>query len=495
MSTVSASSSPPSSPHASLVERGDIACDAEAPLLLQCGEVDVESELSAPSVSSVTVANLLSWAAPDLSSTSKARPPDRYWLSALLAASSAVGLLVFVGILLSQLLPPIAPPTACAALDAQSSFSLPLPPTPPIVSSAPLSPSPPAALAWPFRSANSSVTRSSWINLLATVYGEPAAVIEDKEAAFISDYAVASMSDLLDLTSAAPPPHYETCEQAQRMGSSDTSGQQLDRRASALDLHISSAPQNSGRRQQLDRQLSRQGFTSWKYHSKWTKELMLTKRELVSQWMYFPADDNSPGLLDSISYSHLNYLEHMDMLSTIAEANSPSLSLILEDDAVLTPFFRQRMAWLASVVPATATTVFFGGCLNKHVPLRSIEEQDVTATAAEAFTADSCSGLMLPAGTVTSCRCVPHRPAPMLVPQSTSRCASGYMMSAQGAARIVATVKRLVAETEISFSPFDWLLGRVFETIEKENSNTASVYLMEPPASYELGKICNQTVS
>ena len=468
-----------------------------------CAEAGVESGLTLTPLSSFTLASILSLpCTPADLSSSKNRTVVGSCVSIAATFSLACGLVLIVCVLLSQSIDLLTRSSSSEAAGSQpSSAAAPLPCS---TSPSPLSLSA-AASVWPFSSANRSVAQRSWISLLSSLYGVTAEVAIFKEAAFVSDHAVASLSDLLDLTNTAPPLHYQTCEQTESINGSRTSRRgeerqrwqsQLDRRVDALDLHISSAPTNEARRQQLDRQLKRQGFASWTYHTRWNKQLMLKERQLVAQWMHFPAGDNSTALLDSINYSHLNYLEHMDMLSTIAEANSSSLSLILEDDVVVTPFFRQRMAWLASVVPDTATTVFFGGCLNIHPALREVGEQ-ISVAAADPSTSllsDSCSGFMLPKGTVTSCRCVPHRPAPLLVPQTASRCASGYLMSARGAARIVAAVKRMV-QSETAYTPFDWILNRVFTLIQQDDDNTPSVYMMEPPASYEIGKILNQAAT
>jgi hypothetical protein len=326
---------------------------------------------------------------------------------------------------------------------------------------------------WPFQEIAQGSIAGQWTQLLAALYGTSTDSVVSNEAAFIAGHAVGSLFDLLDLASGTPGPELALCERS-------PAEDELDRDVSHLHLHISSGPHNGARRAQLDRQLRRAGFFNWTYHSRWTAEELHRNRPLVARWMRWPVDNNA-----TFNYQQLNYLEHMSMLSAIATTDPSGLGVIMEDDAVVAPFFKQRMAWVASAVPATFTTVFFGGCLNIH---RGVEELAADSTAA---LTDPCHRFVLPPGSVSCGACHAPRPSPLLIPHASSRCASGYLLSKDSASRIMALVERVVAAQD-RFLPFDHQLNRVFELQMQDLqgvTDVPSVYYLEPPILFESAKI------
>ena len=342
---------------------------------------------------------------------------------------------------------------------------------------------------WPFPSSvDVSSSHAAFISLLSHLTDTPVDVVSQHEAALLETHAVASLHDLMDLYADKPPSEYDTERQRERR---------------ELSIHIVSTGQQAA----LEAQLEQHGYSGWTSHARWTTERMIEQRHKAAQYM-FPAinsihtdsNDGNPSMGNDsvvddgadIDSWRLNYMDHVDVLlnisaSSLLPLSSSRLSLVLESDAVLTPFFRQRMDWVAQNVPDNFTAVFFAGCLNLHVGL-----DQLPSTLSESTSSTSCSSVT-DTGVIMSCSAPPQRPTPLLIPSIRSRCTSGYLVSALSASRILSAVQR-VTRTQTAFVPISHTFNEAFDLLSRPTGNS-TVYQMEPPAAYERSKILQVTTT
>ena len=344
---------------------------------------------------------------------------------------------------------------------------------------------------WPFSpSLDVSTSHAAFLSLLSQLTGTPVEAVAAHEAVLLEEHAVASLHDWMDLYAEQPPAEYDV---------SDGGHSQRD-----LSIHVVSTGQQAA----LEAQLEYQGYSGWTAHSRWTREQLMAQRSTAARWM-FPGVDvrtdssrsgrkanaapgNGTDADDGadIDEGRLNFMDHVDVLSAIsASATFPptaSLSLVLESDAVLTPFFRRRIEWVAHHVPDDFTAVFVAGCLNLHVGL---DQLSPPAAPSDDSSVAPCTPLSA-SGIIMSCTAPPHRPTPLLIPSVRSRCTSGYLVSAASAARILSAV-HAVTRTQTQFVPISHTLNDAFALLDR--TSNASVYQMEPPASYERNRLLHPT--
>ena len=326
---------------------------------------------------------------------------------------------------------------------------------------------------WPFATQSSvSLSHTMWIGLLAMLTSQPTENIAVQQAVVVDGYAVASFNDLV-----------EVMDRRAGRGSVELQTAAVQEVA----IHIVSAPSNGDRRAQLEIRLRNAGYSEWQHHSSWNKERMIKERAQAAQWLYqgFINASNSlaAGGVDDgadIGYGHLNMMEHIAILQIIAAspASSPSFALVLEDDAVPTPGFRQRIAWITSALPSDFDAVFFGGCLNLHPALKDWQ-------ASAAIGADTICEPVRSDRVLADCSVPAGHATPLLIPTVRSRCASGYLVSRASAARLLAALQAATRKQD-HFIPIDHSFNDVFTQMP---SNHSTIYQLEPPASYESSKI------
>ena len=330
---------------------------------------------------------------------------------------------------------------------------------------------------WAFPSSvDVTSTHAAFLSLVSLLTDTPIDTVSLHEAVLLDSQAVASLHDLTDLDADRPPAEYD-----------------VDSRQPRRDMSVHIV--NTGSQAALEAQLEGEGYSGWTAHNQWTKERMVVHRGRAAQFM-FPAINTMPlvngsatadesALLNDgadIDFGRLHFMNHIDVLLALSSSSpSTSLALVLESEAVLTPFFRQRMEWVARNVPDNFTAVFVAGCLNLHPELDRLPP-----TASESTPSSPCSPVT-ETGIIKSCTAPPHRPTPLLLPTIRSRCTSGYLVSASSAARILSAVQT-VTRTQTTFVPISHTLNAAFELLSRQTGRS-TVYQMEPPASYERGRI------
>ena len=329
-------------------------------------------------------------------------------------------------------------------------------------------PSVPAS-SWPFSSlADATHRHTAWIGFLSLLLSQPPEKTATQEAVVLDGYSVASFNDLVDVMN----------RRAGRVAADlQPAAQQQE-----VAIHIVTAPSNAARRAELDARLSAAGYSEWRYHSSWTRERMVKERAQAAEWI-FPAIANASSSDNDdsdIGPGLLNTMEHIAVLQAIAASplSAPYFAIVLEDVAVLTPSFRQRMAWITSTLPRSFDAVFFGGCLNLHPALKDWQ----------AATGNSSHSVCEPEradGVLADCSVPADRLTPLLIPTVRSRCASGYLVSRRSAARLLAALKAATRKHAF-FVPIDHSLNEVFAQL---SSNRSTVYQLEPPVSYDSSKI------
>ena len=336
-----------------------------------------------------------------------------------------------------------------------------------------------SASVWPFAAqANASLSHSTWVGLLSLLTSQPTEHAAIQEAVLVDGYAVASFNDLVAVMDRRA--NRPTAE-------SKTAAAAVAARAQEVAIHVVSAPSNTARREELEGRLRSIGYSSWQHHSSWTRERLIKERVQAAQWL-FPGFANASRTAAAggeddgadIGYGHLNMMEHIAVLQAIADspASEPAFALILEDDAVPTPAFRQRISWIVSALPDDFDAVFFGGCLNLHPALKEWQ-------AGAAIGADTvCEPVRLDR-VLADCSVPVGQATPLLIPTVRSRCASGYLVSRASAARLLAGLQAATRNQD-RFVPIDHSFNDVFAQMPYNHS---TVYQLEPPASYESSKI------
>ena len=301
--------------------------------------------------------------------------------------------------------------------------------------------------------------------MLALLSSQPVDSTAIQEAIVVDGYAVASFDDLMDAVD--------------RRSDRTTATELKTSTTHLVAIHVVSAPANTARRTKLDGRLRSVGFDEWTYHSSWTRERVAKERKEVARWLYVGFANVSSAATD-MSDSHVNMMEHITVLQAIADSPSsaPSFAIVLEDDTVLTPNFRQRIVWMTSALPADFDAVFFGGCLNLHPALNEWR-------VAAAVGSDTGCESVRPDGVLADCSVPAGRITPLLIPTVRSRCSSGYLVSRSSAARLL-TALQAATRQQLSFVPLDHTLNDVFAQLP---TNHSTAYQLEPPASYEGGRL------
>lgn len=307
----------------------------------------------------------------------------------------------------------------------------------------------------------------------------------------LDDLAIASLHDLLDSQTGHPPEEYGTLttEEADRV--------------SRMPIHVISSPHASDRKSLMDIRLKRHGFKSWKYHSKWDTEAVKISRNESADYMghTFRTDFEAP-----VYYYHANFMEHVEALKEIAslmkhdnDTSGTTFSLIIEDDSIMTPFFKNRLAWFTSEFLQNVGAVFFGGCLHLHAKsptfgarwgTQSIDPevhvmQHVSSISPSTSPKHCYSSERRDA--IVACLTPVNRATPTLIPLAKTRCVSGYAVKPEYAARLLPAIRKWALRYPAT-TAVDLAMNEVLERMQEEEGLT-QVYHLEPPASYETSKV------
>ena len=314
---------------------------------------------------------------------------------------------------------------------------------------------------WPFAAlSNATSGHTAWVGLLAMLYSQPPETVAHQEAVSIDGYAVASFHDLAAVMD----------RQAGRASAASV--------PLALAIHIVATPSSGVKKAELNARLRNAGYSDWTYHSEWTRARLVAERAGAAKWLFATFANASAAPDAGVGEAHVAMMEHVSVLQAVARssADAPAFAVVLEDDAVLTPGFAARMAWIVSALPVDFDAVFFGGCLNLHPALSQWQSTTASNTACQPVRADrvlaDCS---VPASHVT----------PLLIPTVRSRCSSGYLVSRASAGRLLSALQ-VATRKQTAFVPLDHTLNEAFAHMSPANS---SVYQLEPPASYESSRL------
>ena len=320
-----------------------------------------------------------------------------------------------------------------------------------------------AASSWPFSlSTNATRSHTTWVGLLALLFSQPVESAATHEAVLLDGYAVASFDDMVEVMD-------------RRAGRTTSTGH--DATSQKVAVHVVTSAAHASLQTELAARLRSAGYDDCIYHSTWSRERLVEERDDVTRWLYPGFANVSSTPPAAVTDAHVHMMEHISVLQAIATspASSPSLAIVLEDDAVFTPQFLRRMAWMTSALPADFDVVFFGGCLNLHSALKDwrITAAANSETACEPERQD---------GVLADCSVLAGHVTPLLVPTSRSRCSSGYLVSRTSAARLLVALQAATRK-QTFFVPIDHSFNEAFAQLPPSNRST--VYQLEPPASYE----------
>jgi hypothetical protein len=240
----------------------------------------------------------------------------------------------------------------------------------------------------------------------------------------------------------------------------------------------------------MNMRLSKEGYNEWYWQMKWNKTELYSS-DAARSWLvrYVSFEFDQPLRTKPIRYEWSLSLKHIMSMHdsvygnfsdnhkeySVGETNreailSPMASddnilLILEDDAIFVPFFKQKMLLtFASLPPAAPWIVWIGGCLNAHSDTWNNNTIKISYPLPLNLTG------------------INFLPFLELKPIYNSRCTTGYALNKAGARLILEEMEKNAKRSR--YRPIDRQLSFVLEHLQGRIQS----FWSEPVLSYQSNK-------